>query len=224
MERQATKFVSAEEEAEQRKRELSDLKAKKDTINIPAVGQTSNDSEIVTIPIETVTSLIGDSNDTDLCVNKPVEVSQDIEQANPFASPSSKRFTSISEKYNEAISQSAFTSPTALATPRKRGSILDSANPSLINCLNSMFSPETSSRSSISGMPSLNKTPSKISARRGTVFSPSSIKIVDGFEGKTDEEKKEIKTTRSKLLQVRVDKHAKQQIQSRCINHEYSTV
>lgn len=197
-ERQATKFVSAEEEAEQRRREIEELKVKKEA----SLVASSSVEDLINIP---VLDLMVENSEIDAKTAAAANNSTASDPIiAPFSSPVVSRYGSISGRYNEAISQAnvAFYSPSAMMSPRKRGSILETANPALLNCLNNMFSPERS-RSSIAGTPSTMKTPSQISMRRGSCFSPStSTKLMDLSE-KTEEEKKEMKTTRSKLLQAR---------------------
>jgi hypothetical protein len=191
MERQAAKFVSAEEEAEQRKRELNELINKKDVMmqsamNLPEeivnLEDLLNAAEGTALPAASETSdeLTADTVDRDM----PMIMSR----------------PSVADYKNAYMNNVSASVPTTPHTPhRKRGSILETANPALINCLNNMFSPDAN-RQSIATYSSM-KSPANgksMPIRRGTMFSPASAKMV---ESSNPDEKKVVKTTRSKLLQ-----------------------
>ena len=150
--RQAAKFLSAEEEAEQRKLELSNMKAKRESDPEPA-------TEVAEEPEKIQLQQVGH-----------IDISL----------------------YAAVVDSKTYQMP---STPisRKRHSILDGVNQDMVNTLNKMFSPENP-RATL-GSPSF-RSPGA-NTRRATIMSPK-LQANDS----TTDEKKEVKTTQSKLLQV----------------------
>lgn len=157
--------MSAEEEAEERKKELMLLKSsKKEEIEV-LVDSASDGVNI---------------NNVDDNIHQSVIVNETISGNTLFHKYVIFAHYPCSE---ESIVNSS------IATPKKRfGSVLETANPDMINCLNKIFSPNSSG------------VKSKFESS-GHFLSPQTIKPTK-LTTITVADNKEIKTTRSKLLQV----------------------
>lgn len=192
MERQAAKFISAEEEAEQRKRELNELKMKKEimmqaAMNLPEevvnLEDLLHDAEVTTVPAQEI----------------PDEVAViDSSSSSASSSLSTLGIRPSFAEYKNAFLNASSSVPSTPTPQRKRGSILETTNPALINCLNNMFSPEPN-RASIANFPTKSPAGKALPIRRGTMLSPVSAKMTE--LNQTNDDKKVVKTTRSKLLQ-----------------------
>ncbi len=118
MKRDAAKFISAEEEAEQRKRELSSLK------NKSAVASVNSDVDLHDL---TNADVPENQQLPEIKVTLPSNETDDVSEVKCELDVKSESF-----KVKDLGS----------VTPIKRNSILSSANPDMINLLNKIFSPD----------------------------------------------------------------------------------
>ncbi len=190
MERQAAKFTSAEQEAAQRKAELTSLKnSKQEEVVAADIAAAAAAETAATCATES--SVVSDG--VDAAVPAPVQ------EASTADLPSTSGVAAAIRNVETAATAEA---APALMSPRpsgKRNSVLN-AHPELLNTLNKMFSPG-------GGMGAGPASVSKVARRNSTVavnLFPKDATAVEGGEKDTDKEVvKTVKKTQSKLLKVR---------------------
>lgn len=172
-ERKATKFVSAEEEAAIRKNEIAALKAQKDAAAIATQNALSISQEAL-------------ANDAEITLNEGPEKSEvnDLEgdrlQLVPPDDASPRTDASRSP-----VPEDVIVSESAKPPLRRRQSVLESMNPELLSKLNKITGTPTSD----APVPNFKRAVKKVVKEQAATV-------------ESEPKEKEIKVTKSKLLQV----------------------
>lgn len=186
VERQAAKFITAEEEAEQRRMEIAAInKSGKPNTNTANTVTDDNEDTENTNP-ESLTS----ASSFSLSAEAGATAGTD-NGTGPAQSPASGSASSQFQQQN--VQQGSG----GVLTPR-RNSVLNNINSDIANALNKMLKSPQGSNSSSS-----NNNPNPSNGRRVSTFNNTNMKDKDIATTASDAvvEKKEVRTTRSKLLQ-----------------------